>query len=152
MTTRIESLGSLENFLVIDESNTAYRTRIEFAEQLIPMVHLFDEVKVNQFFSGFALAFSADRIAGVRCKGVLLLAEVLGILMRAEWPEFEKKVDLSDTISHLLPLTVRIAQEIRNGFWNNRNWQHRQSFGRLLTIILGKKLFTDTQFCFVFFR
>jgi len=108
------------------------------------MLPLYTSNKVNRHFSGLALTFSIgkynlskklfklflDNIAEVRKYGLVLLAEVIGILVGDEWQTVGND---SNTDTILLPLTRAFVQEVQNGFRNSPNWRRRQ---RLIFAIL----------------
>ncbi|KAI1731156.1 serine/threonine-protein phosphatase 4 regulatory subunit 1 [Ditylenchus destructor] len=146
---RDKAAQSFPDFMPVDDSNSVYKTEIELAEQLAQIVHLFEPVKVNKFFSRLALILSSDRISGVRTMGVKLLAKVIGVLIQEEWMDYSNKY-LTHPDAEFLPLSNQIIHQIRRTFWTIGNWQQRQSFGRLLATLLQKKLIDDEQFCFLF--
>uniref|UniRef100_A0A915E8F0 FPL domain-containing protein n=1 Tax=Ditylenchus dipsaci TaxID=166011 RepID=A0A915E8F0_9BILA len=121
--------------------------------QLVLLVRLFNAPQVNHYISAFALTFATDRIAEVRNSGVEVLAEVLSLFVREEWSDHAAKSPDNFTVnSEDLPLTDRLLSEIRVGFSQSRNWRRRQSFGRMLEIIIRKQLITHEQFLHLFYN
>ncbi|KAI1714643.1 serine/threonine-protein phosphatase 4 regulatory subunit 1 [Ditylenchus destructor] len=146
---RDKAAQSFPDFMPVDDSKPVYRIKANLAEQLAQIVHLFEPVKVNKFFSRLALILSSDRVSGVRIMGVNLLAKVIGVLIQEEWTDYSNR-HLTHPDVEFLPLSNQIIHEIRRTFWTIGNWQQRQSFGRLLATLLHKNLIDYEQFCFLF--
>ncbi|KAI1717375.1 serine/threonine-protein phosphatase 4 regulatory subunit 1 [Ditylenchus destructor] len=141
----------LNQFVTVDGTHS-YRLRAEFAEQLTPLVKLLNAAQVDHYLSAFALTFATDRIAAVRNNGVEILAEVLALFIREEWPTKSNESSPGTVHSATLPFTDKLLNEIRAGFSQSRNWRRRQSFGRMLEIVLRKNLVTHDQFFLLFFN
>lgn len=54
-----------------------------------------------------------------------MLAEVIALFIRVEYEQLER-TDCSSTDHESMPLTDRLIQEIRDGFWKTINWRRRQ--------------------------
>ncbi len=94
----------------------------------------------------------------MRTSGVEMLAEVLSLFIRSEWPAPQhnggsgggsgggERVAAAEDTPHVMPLTMKLLREIRAGFWHTRIWRRRQSFARMLSTLLARQLISDEQF------
>ncbi|KAL3115942.1 hypothetical protein niasHT_007242 [Heterodera trifolii] len=83
---RENMIRELSHQVTIDPGDSrTWRQRVQFAGQLTRLVQFFPITHINRHLSGFALAFSADRISEVRICGVEMLAVVLAAFVHHEW-------------------------------------------------------------------
>lgn len=78
-----------------------------------------------------------------------MLALILAIFIRYEHTAC-KLSGLSISSPNSMPLSEKLLEEIKNGFWRTKNWRRRQTFAIMMQKMLENELISRKKFCYVF--
>lgn len=104
--------------------STQHKSTITWVLLLWPLL----QVSIYILHRIFVKIYFKDRIAAVRNNGVEILAEVLALFIREEWPTKSNESSPGTVHSATLPFTDKLLNEIRAGFSQSRNWRRRQRY------------------------
>ncbi|KAI6231024.1 Serine/threonine-protein phosphatase 4 regulatory subunit 1 [Aphelenchoides besseyi] len=145
---RLELADQLPRFRTVD-TNTQWRVRNVFIEQLTALVDLYKPYPVNSHLTPFALSFATDRTAEVRRSAVQMLAKIVAKFIIYEQEACRSSGRPTDALDST-PLTRELLEEFTRGFAESKSWRKRQTYAMLLECLLRSELLDVTTFSTLF--